>query len=72
MAVENRAVMPAHMLGRVSERAKSWLAYARRKSIPPRKLGASRGGLSVGAVFIRSFGASFLYEIRRYKSNKNG
>jgi hypothetical protein len=68
IAVVNRAVMPAHMLGRASERAKSWLACARGKSIPPRKLERQEGGASVGAVFIRSFGVWFLYEIRRYKS----
>jgi len=60
--------MHALMLGRASERAKSWLARARGKSIPPRKLERQEGGASVGAVFIRSFGVWFLYEIRRYKS----
>ena len=60
--------MHALMLGRASERAKSWLARAHGKSIPPRKLERQEGGASVGAVFIRSFGVWFLYEIRRYKS----
>jgi hypothetical protein len=68
IAVENRAVMHALMLGRASERARSWLAHAHRKSIPPRKLERQECGASVGAVFIRSFGVWFLYEIRRYKS----
>jgi hypothetical protein len=68
IVVETRAVMHALLLGRASERAKSWLARAHRKSIPPRKLERQEGGFSVGAVFIRSFGVSFLYEIRRYKS----
>jgi hypothetical protein len=60
--------MHALMLGRPSERAKSWLARAHGKSIPPRKLERQEGGASVGAVFIRNFGVWFLYEIRRYKS----
>ena len=54
IVVETRAVMHALLLGRASERAKSWLARAHRKSIPPRKLERQEGGFSVGAVFIRS------------------
>jgi hypothetical protein len=68
IAVENRAVTHALMLRRTSERARSWLARAHGKSIPPRKLERQQGGASVGAAFIRSFGVWFLYEIRRYKS----
>jgi len=60
--------MHALMLGHASERARSWLARAHGKSIPPRKLKRQEGGFSVGAVFIRNFGVWFLYEIRRYKS----
>ena len=68
IAVENRAVTHALMPRRAGERAKSWLARARGKSIPLRNLERQEGGASVGAVLIRSFGVSFLYEIRRYKS----
>jgi hypothetical protein len=38
IVVETRAVTHALLLGRASERAKSWLARAPRESIPPRKL----------------------------------
>jgi hypothetical protein len=61
--------MHAPVLGRASERAKSWLARAHGKSIPPRKLERQEGGASVGAVFMRKFGVWFLYEIRRYRIN---
>jgi hypothetical protein len=44
---------------------------APRKNIPPPKLERQEGGFSVGAVFIHSFGVSFLYEIRRYKAIEN-
>jgi hypothetical protein len=64
--------MHAPVLGRASERAKSWLARAQRKSIPPRKLERQEGGFRVGAVFIRSFGVWLLYKIRRYKAIENG
>ena len=72
IVVETRAVMHAAVLGRASERAKSWLARAQRKSIPPRKLERQEGGFRVGAVFIRSFGVLLLYKIRRYKAIENG
>ena len=68
IVVETRAVMHTPVLGRASERAKSWLVRARRKSIPPRKLERQEGGFRVGAVFIRSFGVLLLYKIRRYKA----
>jgi hypothetical protein len=68
IAVETRALMHAPVLRHASERARSWLARAHGKSIPPRKLKRQEGGFSVGAVFIRNFGVWFLYEIRRYKS----
>ena len=38
------------------------------KAFRPANWSARRAATSVGAVFIRSFGVSFLYEIRRYKS----
>jgi hypothetical protein len=53
------------LLGRASERAKSWLA---RQKHSARKLERQEDGFSVGTVFIRSFGVWFLHEIRRYKS----
>jgi hypothetical protein len=37
------------MLGRASERAKSWLARAHGKSIPPRKLERQEGGAELWA-----------------------
>jgi hypothetical protein len=60
--------MPAPMLRRPSERAKSWPACAHRKSIPLRKLERQESGASGGAVFMRSFGVWFVYEIRCYVS----
>jgi hypothetical protein len=38
------------------------------KAFRPANWSARRAATSVGAVLIRSFGVSFLYEIRRYKS----
>jgi hypothetical protein len=60
--------MPAPMLRHARETSKIVARLPHRKSIPLRKLERQESGASGGAVFMRSFGVSFVYEIRRYMS----